>query len=175
MLNVKQLDPNQDPNLSPPHDEDTPQQTTFMGSEERKTTPFAEIEAEFENRLKEQLEKIVGVGTTNVMVMVDSTEETIVQLDEKQMQTLTEETDRNGAKRHITDISKDGQVVLYEVESGLQSPIVVKKLKPRIRGVSVVACGVENATVQRLIAETVSRGLDVPMHRISVVPGKSCT
>jgi len=119
------------------------------------------------------LEKIVGVGTVDVLVTVDSTEETVVQLNEKQMQTITDETDRNGAKRHITDISKDGQVVLYEVSSGTQSPIVVKKIKPRIRGVMIVAKGAESAAVKKLIAEAVSGGLDVPIHRISVVPRKT--
>ncbi|TFE29891.1 stage III sporulation protein AG [Cohnella luojiensis] len=173
LLNVKQLDPSKDPGLSPPRDEDIPQEETFLGTEERKGTTFAEIETEYEGRLKELLERIVGVGTADVLVTVDSTEETIVQLNEKMMSTITEETDRNGAKRHITDISKDGQVVLYEISSGNQSPIVVKKLKPRIRGVLIVANGAENPTVHKLVAEAVSRGLDVPIHRISVVPRKT--
>jgi stage III sporulation protein AG len=107
------------------------------------------------------------------MVTVDSTEETVVQLNEKKMSQITEETDRNGASRHITNITNDGQVVLYEVSGGIQAPIIVKKLKPRIRGVLIVAKGAENQTVHKLIAEAVSRGLDVPMHRISVVPRKT--
>lgn len=173
MLNVKEMDPSQNPDLSPPKDEDVQQQAAFLGGGDDKTSAFTDIETEIEGRLKDLLEKLVGVGTVTVLVTVDSTEETVVQLNEKTMQTLTEETDRNGAKRHITDISKDGQVVLYEVSSGIESPIVVKKLKPRIRGVAILAKGAENATVHRLIAETVSRGLDVPIHRISVAPRKS--
>lgn len=172
LMNIKPVDPAKDPDLSPPRDEDTPQQETFLGTEEKKGTTFADIETEYEGRLKDLLEKMVGVGTVDVLVTVDSTEETVVQLNEKMMSTITEETDRNGAKRHITDISKDGQVVLYEV-SGSQSPIVVKKLKPRIRGVFIVAKGAENATVHKLIAEAISRGVDVPIHRISVVPRKT--
>jgi stage III sporulation protein AG len=172
LMNVKTVDPAKDPNLSPPHDEDIPQQETFLGSDDKKGNSFTDIESEFEGRLKDLLERIVGVGTADVMVTVDSTEETVVQLNEKTMSQITEETDRNGASRHITDITKDGQVVLYEV-SGSQSPIVVKKVKPRIRGVLIVANGAENATVHKLIAEAVSRGLDVPIHRISVVPRKT--
>ncbi|MCD9021328.1 stage III sporulation protein AG [Cohnella silvisoli] len=172
LMNVKTVDPEKDPNLSPPRDEDIPQQETFLGSGDNKGNSFTDIESEIEGRLKDLLERIVGVGTADVMVTVDSTEETVVQLNEKTMSQITEETDRNGASRHITDITKDGQVVLYEV-SGSQSPIVVKKLKPRIRGVLIVAKGSENQTVHRLIAEAVSRGLDVPIHRISVVPRKT--
>ncbi len=173
LMKVKTIDPAKDPDLSPPRDEDVPQQETFLGGgEERKGNPFADIETEFESQLKEMLETMVGVGTADVMVTVDSTEETVVQLNEKQMSQITEETDRNGASRHITDITKDGQVVLYEV-SGSQSPIIVKKLNPRIRGVLIIAKGAENATVHKLIAEAVSRGLDVPIHRIAVMPRKT--
>jgi len=173
LLNMKTIDPSKTPDYSPPRDEDVPQQETFLGGGENKNgSSFSDIESEIESRLKEMLERIVGVGTVDVMVTVDSTEETVVQLNEKQMQTITDETDRNGAKRHITDISKDGQVVLYEV-SGNQSPIIVKKLKPRIRGVIIAAKGAENGTVHRLIAEAVSAGLDVPIHRVSVLPRKT--
>ncbi|MFB9277356.1 stage III sporulation protein AG [Cohnella cellulosilytica] len=174
LLNMKPIDPSKAPDYSPPRDEDVPQQETFLGGgDDKGVSTFADIEAEFESRLKGMLEKIVGVGTVDILVTVDSTEETVVQLNEKQMQAITDETDRNGAKRHITDISKDGQVVLYEVSSGVQAPIVVKKIKPRIRGVMIVAKGAENITVKKLIAEAVSGGLDVPIHRISVVPRKT--
>ncbi len=173
LFNVKTIDPSKSPDFSPPRDQD-PQQEVFLGGgDDKGVSTFADIESEFESRLKGMLEKIVGVGTVDVLVTVDSTEETVVQLNEKQMQTITDETDRNGAKRHITDISKDGQVVLYEVSSGTQSPIVVKKIKPRIRGVMIVAKGAESAAVKKLIAEAVSGGLDVPIHRISVVPRKT--
>jgi stage III sporulation protein AG len=172
LLNVKPLDPAKNPDLSPPRDEDNPGQETFLGGGEPKSNSFAEIETELESQLKDLLEAMVGVGTADVMVTVDSTEETIVQLNEKKMSQITEETDRNGASRHITNITNDGQVVLYEV-SGNQAPIIVKKLKPRIRGVIIVAKGAENQTVHKLIAEAVSRGLDVPIHRISVVPRKT--
>jgi len=174
LMNVKTLDPSKAPDISPPRDEDVPQQETFLGGgDEKGGTEFSDIESEFEDRLKNMLEKVVGVGAVDILVTVESTEETVVQLNEKQMQTITDETDRNGAKRHITDISKDGQVVLYEVSSGVQSPIMVKKIKPKIRGVLIVAKGAENATVKRLVAEAVSSGLDVPFHRISVLPRKA--
>lgn len=173
-LRIKPIDPTPEPASSPTASEDAAaqHQTTFLsGGEDGSKDPFVEIESSLESRLKDMLEKIVGVGTVDVMVNVDSTEETVVKLDEKTTQQLTDETDRNGATRHITQIDKQGQVVLYQVSGGT-SPIVVKKLRPTVRGVLVVAKGAENATVQRLIVEAVSRGLDVPIHRISVIPSK---
>ncbi|MGG1313585.1 MULTISPECIES: stage III sporulation protein AG [Cohnella] len=170
-LNIKPVDPARDQDYRPLGDSDMQEQQALPAGGARSDDPFAEIESTLENRLKELLENMVGVGTVDVMVTVDSTEETVVQQNERETSAITDETDRNGAKRHITDISRDGQVVLYEV-SGNQTPIVVKKIKPKIRGVLIVAKGGENATVHKLIAEAVSKGLDVPIHRISVVPRK---
>lgn len=172
LMSVKTVDPRQQSEFTPPGDLDAPQQETFLGSGGGKADPFADIESELESRLKDLLETIVGVGSVNILVTVESTEETVVQLNEKMTQQLTNESDRNGTSRHITEVSRDGQVVLYEL-SGSQSPIVVKKLKPKVRGVVIVAKGAENATVHKLLQEAVSRGLDVPMHRISVVPRKT--
>lgn len=173
MLNFKTYDPSNPSGDSPPHDEDTPQQQTFLGGGDAgKNDPFADIEATLESRVKQIIEMMVGVGTADVLITVDSTEETVVQLNEKMTSQITDETDKSGAKRHITEVSRDGQVVLYEL-SGSQTPIVVKKVKPKVRGVLIVAKGAENAAVHRLIAEAVSRGIDVPIHRVSVVPRKS--
>lgn len=173
LLNIKPVDPGGGTDLSPPHDQDVPQQEAFIGGGDSKPSdPFIDIETQLESRLKELLETMVGVGTAQVMVTVESTEETVLGLNEKKTQQITEESDRNGALRHITEVTNDGQVVIYEVNGG-QSPIIVKKLKPKVRGVIIVAKGAENATVHKLIAEAVSRGLDVPLHKISVVPRKT--
>lgn len=134
-------------------------------------SPFATIESTLETRLKEILEKIVGVGSVDVLVTVDSTEEIVVEHDKTETQSITDENDRDGGVRHITSISKDGKVVLHEV-SGNQKPIVTKTINPRIRGVLIVAKGAENATVRRLISNAVEKGMNVPVNRISVLPSK---
>jgi len=174
LLNVKPVDQGPQTDYAPPGNLDAPphQETALGASGNARTDAIADVESELESRLKDLLETIVGVGSVNVLVTVESTEETVVQLNEKTTQELTNESDRNGTSRHITQITRDGQVVLYQVSGG-QSPVVVKKLKPKVRGVVIVARGAENATVHKLIQEAVSRGLDVPMQRISVVPRKS--
>lgn len=169
-IKIKPIAPPGDSETVPPGDGDRPaQQETFLGGGETKDDPFADIETALDVKLKEMLEKIAGVGTAEVMVTVDSTEETVVQQNENKTQQITEETDKNGARRHITDVTQSGQVVLYEVSGG-KAPIIVKKIKPRLRGVLIVATGAGSATVRRLVSEAVAAGLDVPIHRISVVP-----
>lgn len=151
-----------------------PDPTTSMASIQTDLTdqnPFQAIEIAFEDKIKGVLENIVGVGTVDVMVTVDSTEELVVQRNVKDSQQLTEETDANGGKRHMTQYTRDGEIITYEI-SGDQTPIVTKKLKPQIRGVLVVARGAENKVVKDLITDAVEKGLNVAAYRISVVPRK---
>lgn len=135
------------------------------------TVQFQTVEHDLENRLKPILEHIVGVENVDVMVTVESTEEVIVERNEQQNKQITQESDRNGGQRSITSQTVDGQVVITNGGGG-DTPIVTKKLKPRIRGVLVVAKGVENRTVKKLVIEAIQRGLDVPIHAISVIPRK---
>lgn len=134
-------------------------------------SPFTQIELSLENKTKEILEKIVGVGEVDVMVTVDSTEEIIVQRNMRDTQEMTEEADADGGTRNITQYSRDGEIVTYEA-SGNEQPIVTKKIKPKVRGVLIVARGAENKVVKGLIVDAVEKGLNVPAYRISVVPRK---
>ncbi|RCW51215.1 stage III sporulation protein AG [Paenibacillus prosopidis] len=164
-LTFNEVEPSaQDPN--PP-----PQSEPVLGRSASSGSSFEAIEHPMETRLKEILEKIVGVGTVDVLVTIDSTEEIVVERNEQESQQVTDENDRNGGRRHITSITKDGQVVLVEV-SGEQKPIITKTINPRIRGILIVAKGAENVTVRRLIINAVEKGVNVPVNRISVVPSK---
>ncbi|BFH13186.1 stage III sporulation protein AG [Paenibacillus melissococcoides] len=132
---------------------------------------FESVEMTFEARVKSILEEIVGVGQVDVLVTIDSTEEIVVQRNFKDNQQLTDETDGNGGKRHTTQHTRDGEIVMYESSDG-KTPIVTKRIKPKVRGVVVVAKGAENAVVKSLIVDAVEKGLNVPAYRISVVPRK---
>ncbi|MDT2191466.1 hypothetical protein [Paenibacillus larvae] len=111
------------------------------------------------------------MGEPEVMVNIESTEETVVERNAKESHQTTSEKDTNGVSRNISEITRDGQVVLYQV-SGDQKPLVLKYIKPKIRGVLVVAKGAENMTVKRMISEAVERSLDVPAQKISILPKK---
>jgi len=168
-VNVKKLD-HENIGREPPQESavisTTPEGTAGSGG-----SAFESIEQDFEMRTKTMLEQIVGVGSVDVMVTVESTEELVMQKDVKDTQELTEETDANGGKRHVTSYQRDGQIVTYD-SSGDETPIITKKIKPQVRGVLVVAKGAENEVVKGLIVDAIQRGLNVPSYRISVVPRK---
>jgi stage III sporulation protein AG len=166
-LHIKDVNPIQQ-GASPPSEDSKP---AFGGSVGKEQASFRDYEQAYEGKLREILTKIVGVGEVEVMVTIDSTEELQVEKNTKDTQQVTNEKGNNGETRHITDVSRSSDAVIMN-QSGDDTPLVVKTTKPKIRGVVVVAKGAENATVKKLISDAVERGLDVPAHRISVVPRK---
>lgn len=167
-LSVKNVDPILPGRASPPPGE---AQETFLGGGGKDGTSFRDYEHAYESQLKDILTKIVGVGEVEVLVTIDSTEEITVEKNTRDSQQVTNETDPGGAKRHITNITRSGDPVVMQ-QDGKDAPLVTKTIKPKVRGVVIVAKGAENLTVKKLIVEAVERGLDVPPHRISVVPRK---
>ncbi|WP_054941499.1 stage III sporulation protein AG [Paenibacillus ihuae] len=167
-VNVKKLD-SEDTGREPPVSESS--QATLQQGDMGSPNSFDGIEQAMEERTKEILEKIVGVGTVDIMVTVDSTEEIVVQRNMNDSQQQSEETDASGGKRHTTQYTRDGEIVTYS-QSGDETPIITKRIKPQVRGVLVVAKGAENKVVRGLIEEAIQKGLNVPSYRISVVPRK---
>ncbi|MDQ1909530.1 stage III sporulation protein AG [Paenibacillus sp. GD4] len=166
-ITVKEVDPIGEGRASPP--QETKPVFGLGGSKEQ--TSFREYEEAYQQQLKEILTKIVGVGEVEVLVTIESTEEINVERNTKEDQQVTNERDQQGATRNITNVTRSGEVVIYQVSGG-QQPLIVKTIKPKIRGVLVVAKGAENLTVKKMISEAVERGLDVPAHRISIMPRK---
>jgi len=134
-----------------------------------KMSQIEQYEQRYEEQLSDVLSKIVGVDDVSVIVNLESTEEEVVQLDVRESEQVTTEKDKNGGNRSITQNTLDKKTAYYRGEGGEQ-PIVVKKMKPRVRGVLVVARGVENLQVKAIVMEAIQRTLEVPYHRISVLP-----
>ncbi|WP_243290204.1 stage III sporulation protein AG [Bacillus sp. FJAT-47783] len=130
------------------------------------------FEQEYENQLKEALETIVGVDDVTVVVNVDSTSEKILEKNTVTQSQSTTESDRNGGTREVGDQSTDEQVVIIR-KGDQEAPIVIKVEKPEIRGVLIVAKGVENIQIKKMMTDAVTRVLDVPSHRVAILPKKS--
>ena len=133
---------------------------------------IADYERAYETQIKEILDDIVGVEDATVLVNVDATEQKVLEKNTTSKTQTTDETDREGGKRKVEDQSKEEQLVIIR-EGEKEVPIVLETKKPKIRGVAIVAKGAENIQVKSWIIEAVSRGLDVPSHRISVMPKKT--
>lgn len=146
-------------------------QQAFGGRNSDVPSTMEDYEEIYEAELREILQEMVGVGSVSVMVVIDSTEEVVVKENTNIRESRTEEKDQQGGSRVIKDVSRQGEVVLYSAKDG-EKPIILKKVKPNIRGVLIVAKGADKAVIQKMIKDAVSKSLSVPYHKISVQPKK---
>lgn len=143
---------------------------TFSKKEnDASSSSTTDLEAAYEQDLVGLLEKIKGLSEVEVMVNLNSTHQKIYEKNLIIGQQTSEETDQNGGERVVEDENEEQQVVLVR-QGDQEVPLLVETRKPEVRGVLVVAKGAEQATVQEWVVEAVSRVLDVPTHRISVMP-----
>jgi stage III sporulation protein AG len=132
---------------------------------------IVDYEKNYENQIKEALESIAGVEDVTVVVNVDASERKIYEKNYVTQKQITDETDREGGKRIVEDSSKDEKLVIIR-NGEKEVPIIQETKKPAIRGVLVVAKGADNIQVKKWIVEAVTRALDIPSHRVAVMPKK---
>jgi len=139
--------------------------------QEKKPKELSELEAGYEQSLTGMLEKIKGISDVEVMVNLDSTQTQVYEKNLVSGQQTTDETDTNGGARTIEDRTEETQTVLVR-QGDQEVPLLIHTKKPKVRGVFIIAKGADHAEAKQWIVESVSRVLDVPTHRVSVIPKK---
>lgn len=154
----------------------TPSKPTLnTGQEDVKTSSPAprstikNYEQECEQQLSDVLSKIVGVDDVSIIINFDSDEVVEFATEARDSNQVTNELDKSGGNRSVTQTNTDKKIAHYRNNNN-DLPVIVKRVKPKVRGVLVVARGVENLEIKAVVLEAVQRTLDVPLHRISVLP-----
>nr|WP_246593787.1 stage III sporulation protein AG [Evansella tamaricis] len=154
------------------NDEASSEEVFKSDNQPKELNSMSDYETYYESQLKRLLETVVGVSDVEVAVNLAETEKTVYKSNQSIREQYTNETDREGGTREVEDRTKDEEVVI--IRSGdKEEPLIIKTEKPDVRGVSVVAKGVDNIQVKSWVVEAVSRYLDVPSHRVSVLPKKT--
>lgn len=160
-----------DENMNQP--EVSPKESVETSKNEKKedetTSDISELEKSYEEDLTDMLENIDNVSNPEIMVNLDSTKVKVYEEDLITEQQTTDETDTQGGMRKLEDQSEETETVTIR-QGDEETPILVKTKKPEVRGVFVVANGVEDIEVEKWVIESVSRVLDVPTHQVSVMP-----
>ncbi|MEC2056875.1 stage III sporulation protein AG [Peribacillus psychrosaccharolyticus] len=130
-----------------------------------------DYEVYLQNEMKDALESIAGVEDVKVVVYVEASEKNIYEKNKTTQRQVTDETDQEGGKRTVEDTSVDEQLVIIK-NSDKEGPVIAETRKPQVSGVLVVAKGADNIQIKKWIIEAVTRALDVPSHRVSVLPKK---
>ena len=124
-----------------------------------------------ESKLKSILSQIEGVGKADVMITYYSTKEDVPAYDISKNQSSTREKDSAGGTRD-TDQEEYNSTMTYEDSSEGKKPVILKSIEPQVKGVLVVADGAGSVEVRERICNAVTVVLDIPPHRVEVIPRK---
>lgn len=126
------------------------------------TEDYSEV---LEKKLEYILSQISGVGKVKVMITLEDTSEKIPATNTTKNQETSKEEDSQGGSREILREDSSSQIITKGSEGDL---IVLKELKPEVKGVIVVAEGAENLEVQEKLYNAVKTVLAVPGNKVEV-------
>ena len=127
---------------------------------------------EKENKLKNILKKVSGIGDVEVMITLKSSKERITLKDTPYTQESLKEDDGEGGSRTNNSIQREESTVLVTNEDGNSVPYIIKEIEPEIEGVVVIAQGGDDASVIKDIMEATQVLFNVPAHKVKVMKMK---
>ncbi len=130
---------------------------------------YMQIEQQLEAKLERTISGVAGVDHVLVSVTLDSSMAKDYAIDVSTVSKTQQEQDAGGVQRIIAEQTDNQQLVL---EKGGATPIIIKESMPQVRGVAVVATGVDNAATREEVFHIVQGLLDVPAHKIIITNGK---
>lgn len=127
-----------------------------------------EYDAALENKIKNILSQIYGVGKVSVAITYLSSKEIVPAQDVKQNETNTNEKDREGGVRSTIQTDTDNKIIIGQQSES--KPVILKEIPPQVKGVIVVADGAKDEKVKVDIAKAVSTVLGISLSKIQVFP-----
>lgn len=124
-------------------------------------------EDSIENKLKNILAKIKGVGNVDVLITYSQTSKVIPLYNEDSMESITEETDKEGGSRTINENSAKKEII-YQEENGDKTPITQSIINPKIEGAIITAQGANDVQVKADIISAVEAVTGLGSHKIQV-------
>lgn len=127
----------------------------------------------WEEKLKQSLSCIDGVGEVEVLITLKESEERVPEKDIPEEIKETVETDAEGGNRTIMERSMKESTIYTVNEAGQNVPYVSKVIQPVVEGVVVIAQGGDSDTVKLNIIETIKVLFAIDVNKIRVVKMKT--
>ena len=121
-----------------------------------------------EGKLGAVLTKVKGAGAVAVHITLEnsSTQEHAKNVVKESK--VIQEKDASGGIRTTTE-TKESEQILVGKENGTDRPVIVREMKPIIKGVLVIAEGAYDSTVKANLTKAIEAGLGIPSYRITVL------
>ena len=122
---------------------------------------------ELENKLKNILSKIQGVGEVEVFINYSESSEIIPMYNENSQTSTTEETDTSGGTRKIEETDSQKEIIFQE-NDGTKEIITQRVIEPKIEGAIITAEGARDVNVKTNIIQAVEATTGLATHKIQV-------
>ena len=122
---------------------------------------------ELENKLKNILSKIQGVGEVEVFINYSESSEIIPMYNENSQTSTTEETDTSGGTRKIEETDSQKEIIFQE-NDGTKEIITQRVIEPKIEGAIITAEGAGDVNVKTNIIQAVEATTGLATHKIQV-------
>lgn len=137
------------------------------GAEAAAKTESSSYEEQLEQRIREILKSVDGVGEVDVMVVLKSSEERIWHVDKSSTSSVTEESGADSGSSRVTREENQSESTVLDGKS--QSPVMEKEVRPELSGVVISADGGGSAVIKAEISEAMEALLGLPANKIKVM------
>ena len=140
----------------------------YEASEDINTDLIQDNSNSIENELEEILSHIKGVGDVKVMVNLEDTSEKIPAFNINTLSENTNEKDSGGGVREVIREDLKREIVT----DNDKSLMIIKEVRPNVRGVIVVAEGAEDILIKEQLYSAVKTVLGIQGNKVEVYSSK---
>ncbi|MDR1538650.1 MAG: hypothetical protein LBU32_11770 [Clostridiales bacterium] len=125
-------------------------------------------EEELEKRLEASLSQIYGIGKVKVMLTLSYGREIVVAEDKTASESRTSETDSQGGSRSSITSDITEKKIIVTNEEGIDAPIVLREIKPKVEGVIIIAEGGDDVFAKDALINAAKAVLGLEADKIQV-------
>lgn len=137
------------------------------GNEEYTNIVESDYSIFLENKLVKILSQLNGVGDVHVMITLEDSLEKVPAMNQTKTIETTNEIDSEGGKRETIREDETTQIVNLS-----NDVVILKEVKPNIKGVIVIAEGAEKPVILENIYEAVKTVLGISANKVQVFSSK---
>jgi len=130
---------------------------------------YHRAERALEEELEEFLSLVAGAGRVRVMISALGDRETVFAIDSTENRSHIIEEDAQGGTRDQRQYSTQEQTVIITDRNGIDQPLILREISPRVEGIVIIAQGGDDPFVRDALTRAAMAVLGVDAHRVQVL------